>query len=100
MAKLPASRLFFASFWIRLRTAFRNVPNASDRAISPPDISSMIAWGGNRSQNRLVDDAALIWRFRRRILTSATLAVGDDFSHFKRRTGLSRANAVRSPSCW
>ena len=33
------------------------------------------------------------------ILTSATLAVGDDFSHFKRRSGLARAThrALREP---
>lgn len=32
------------------------------------------------------------------ILTSATLAVGDDFSHFKRRSGLTRATTVRFAS--
>jgi ATP-dependent DNA helicase DinG len=32
------------------------------------------------------------------ILTSATLAVGDDFSHYKRRSGLSHARAVRFES--
>ncbi len=32
------------------------------------------------------------------ILTSATLAVGDDFSHFKRRTGLAKARTVRFES--
>jgi ATP-dependent DNA helicase DinG len=32
------------------------------------------------------------------VLTSATLAVGDDFSHFKRRSGLHRANTVRFES--
>ena len=32
------------------------------------------------------------------ILTSATLAVGDDFSHFKRRSGLSHAQCVRFES--
>ncbi|HQR25264.1 MAG TPA: ATP-dependent DNA helicase [Steroidobacteraceae bacterium] len=32
------------------------------------------------------------------ILTSATLAVGDDFSHFKRRSGLARATCVRFES--
>jgi ATP-dependent DNA helicase DinG len=32
------------------------------------------------------------------ILTSATLAVGDDFSHFKRRSGLTRASTVRFES--
>jgi ATP-dependent DNA helicase DinG len=32
------------------------------------------------------------------ILTSATLAVGDDFSHFKRRSGLSHASCVRFES--
>lgn len=32
------------------------------------------------------------------ILTSATLAVGDDFSHFKRRSGLAQAEAVRFES--
>jgi ATP-dependent DNA helicase DinG len=32
------------------------------------------------------------------VLTSATLAVGDDFSHFKRRSGLARAATVRFES--
>jgi ATP-dependent DNA helicase DinG len=32
------------------------------------------------------------------ILTSATLAVGDDFSHYKRRSGLSHARTVRFES--
>ena len=32
------------------------------------------------------------------ILTSATLAVGDDFSHFKRRSGLSHAECIRFES--
>jgi ATP-dependent DNA helicase DinG len=32
------------------------------------------------------------------ILTSATLAVGDDFSHFKRRSGLTRAVTIRFES--
>ena len=32
------------------------------------------------------------------VLTSATLAVGDDFSHFKRRSGLTRATTVRFES--
>jgi ATP-dependent DNA helicase DinG len=32
------------------------------------------------------------------VLTSATLAVGDDFSHFKRRSGLARARTVRFES--
>jgi ATP-dependent DNA helicase DinG len=32
------------------------------------------------------------------ILTSATLAVGDDFSHFKRRSGLAHADCVRFES--
>jgi ATP-dependent DNA helicase DinG len=32
------------------------------------------------------------------VLTSATLAVGDDFSHFKRRSGLARAESVRFES--
>ena len=32
------------------------------------------------------------------ILTSATLAVGEDFTHFKRRSGLGRARAVRFES--
>ncbi|HWJ06604.1 MAG TPA: ATP-dependent DNA helicase [Steroidobacteraceae bacterium] len=32
------------------------------------------------------------------VLTSATLAVGEDFSHFKRRSGLARANTVRFES--
>jgi ATP-dependent DNA helicase DinG len=32
------------------------------------------------------------------VLTSATLAVGDDFTHFKRRSGLARASTVRFES--
>jgi ATP-dependent DNA helicase DinG len=32
------------------------------------------------------------------VLTSATLAVGDDFSHFKRRSGLTQARSVRYES--
>jgi ATP-dependent DNA helicase DinG len=32
------------------------------------------------------------------VLTSATLAVGEDFSHFKRRSGLARAHTVRFES--
>jgi len=32
------------------------------------------------------------------VLTSATLAVGEDFSHFKRRSGLARARSVRFES--
>lgn len=32
------------------------------------------------------------------VLTSATLAVGEDFSHFKRRSGLARAQTVRFES--
>jgi ATP-dependent DNA helicase DinG len=32
------------------------------------------------------------------VLTSATLAVGDDFSHFKRRSGLAQARSVRFES--
>jgi len=32
------------------------------------------------------------------ILTSATLAVGDDFSHYKRRSGLSHARSMRFES--
>jgi ATP-dependent DNA helicase DinG len=32
------------------------------------------------------------------VLTSATLAVGEDFSHYKRRSGLVRANTVRFES--
>ena len=32
------------------------------------------------------------------VLTSATLAVGDDFSHFKRRSGLTQARSVRFES--
>src|SRR6185295_18324703 len=32
------------------------------------------------------------------VLTSATLAVGDDFSHYKRRAGLARVRALRYES--
>jgi ATP-dependent DNA helicase DinG len=41
----------------------------------------------------LIEAQACAW-----ILTSATLAVGEDFSHYQRRTGLARALAVRFES--
>jgi ATP-dependent DNA helicase DinG len=41
----------------------------------------------------LMEAQACAW-----VLTSATLAVGEDFSHFKRRSGLTRANTVRFES--
>ncbi|HEX5650442.1 MAG TPA: ATP-dependent DNA helicase [Steroidobacteraceae bacterium] len=41
----------------------------------------------------LMEAQAAAW-----VLTSATLAVGEDFSHFKRRSGLARAQTVRFES--
>jgi ATP-dependent DNA helicase DinG len=52
---------------------------------SPVDVAAQLA--------ALLEAQSCAW-----ILTSATLAVGDDFSHFKRRVGLARAPAVRFES--
>jgi ATP-dependent DNA helicase DinG len=52
---------------------------------APVDVAGQLA--------ALVEAQPCAW-----ILTSATLAVGDDFSHFKRRTGLAQARAVRFES--
>lgn len=61
----------------------------SPRAVSchyaPVDVAAQLA--------ALIQSQACAW-----ILTSATLAVGDDFSHFKRRSGLSHARSVRFES--
>ena len=52
---------------------------------APVDVASQLA--------ALIEAQGSAW-----ILTSATLAVGDDFSHFKRRSGLVRARSVRFES--
>ncbi|MCJ7453001.1 MAG: ATP-dependent DNA helicase [Steroidobacteraceae bacterium] len=52
---------------------------------APVDVASQLS--------ALMQAQASAW-----ILTSATLAVGDDFSHFKRRSGLSHAQCVRFES--
>ncbi len=52
---------------------------------APVDVASQLA--------ALMQAQAGAW-----ILTSATLAVGDDFSHFKRRSGLSHAECVQFES--
>ena len=52
---------------------------------APVDVAAQLA--------ALVQSQAGSW-----ILTSATLAVGDDFSHYKRRSGLSHARSVRFES--
>ncbi|MGI9245964.1 MAG: ATP-dependent DNA helicase, partial [Steroidobacteraceae bacterium] len=46
-----------------------------------------------RELSALMEAQSCAW-----VLTSATLAVGEDFSHFKRRSGLARAHAVRFES--
>jgi ATP-dependent DNA helicase DinG len=52
---------------------------------SPVDVATQLA--------ALLEAQSCAW-----ILTSATLAVGEDFSHFKRRSGLARARSVRFES--
>jgi ATP-dependent DNA helicase DinG len=52
---------------------------------APVDVAGQLA--------ALIEAQACAW-----ILTSATLAVGEDFSHYQRRTGLARALAVRFES--
>ena len=52
---------------------------------APVDVASQLA--------ALMQKQSSAW-----ILTSATLAVGDDFSHFKRRSGLSHARTLRFES--
>jgi ATP-dependent DNA helicase DinG len=52
---------------------------------APVDVASQLA--------ALIETQACGW-----VLTSATLAVGEDFSHFKRRSGLARATTVRFES--
>jgi len=52
---------------------------------APVDVASQLAG--------LMQAQASAW-----ILTSATLAVGDDFSHYKRRSGLSHARSMRFES--
>jgi ATP-dependent DNA helicase DinG len=52
---------------------------------APVDVASQLA--------ALLEGQSCAW-----VLTSATLAVGEDFSHYKRRSGLSRARTVRFES--
>ena len=52
---------------------------------APVDVAAQLA--------ALLEAQSCAW-----MLTSATLAVGDDFSHFKRRCGLARARSVRFES--
>jgi ATP-dependent DNA helicase DinG len=52
---------------------------------APVDVATQLA--------ALMESQPCAW-----VLTSATLAVGDDFSHFKRRCGLSHATTVRFES--
>ncbi|MCX7054892.1 MAG: ATP-dependent DNA helicase [Proteobacteria bacterium] len=62
-------------------TSARNV----SAHFAPVDVASQLS--------SLMETQPCAW-----ILTSATLAVGDDFSHFKRRSGLTRATTVRFES--
>ena len=52
---------------------------------APVDVAAQLA--------ALLEAQSCAW-----VLTSATLAVGEDFSHFKRRAGLARARSVRFES--
>jgi ATP-dependent DNA helicase DinG len=52
---------------------------------APVDVASQLS--------ALLQSQACAW-----VLTSATLAVGDDFSHFKRRSGLAQAQTIRFES--
>ena len=52
---------------------------------APVDVAEQLA--------ALMESQSCAW-----ILTSATLAVGEDFAHFKRRSGLTQARAVRFES--
>jgi ATP-dependent DNA helicase DinG len=52
---------------------------------APVDVASQLAG--------LLEAQSSAW-----VLTSATLAVGEDFSHYKRRSGLARAHSVRFES--
>ncbi len=62
-------------------TSARNV----SAHFAPVDVASQLS--------SLMETQPCAW-----VLTSATLAVGDDFSHFKRRSGLTRATTVRFES--
>jgi ATP-dependent DNA helicase DinG len=62
-------------------TSARNV----SAHFAPVDVASQLS--------TLMEQQPCAW-----VLTSATLAVGDDFSHFKRRSGLARAATVRFES--
>ena len=52
---------------------------------APVDVASQLS--------ALLQSQSCAW-----VLTSATLAVGDDFSHFKRRSGLAQAQTIRFES--
>jgi ATP-dependent DNA helicase DinG len=52
---------------------------------APVDVAAQLA--------ELMESRSIAW-----ILTSATLAVGEDFAHFKRRSGLAQARSVRFES--
>jgi ATP-dependent DNA helicase DinG len=52
---------------------------------APVDVATQLA--------ELMESQSIAW-----ILTSATLAVGEDFAHFKRRSGLAQARSVRFES--
>jgi ATP-dependent DNA helicase DinG len=60
-------------------------PRSVSAHYAPVDVATQLS--------ALMEAQACAW-----VLTSATLAVGDDFSHFKRRSGLTRASAVRFES--
>jgi ATP-dependent DNA helicase DinG len=67
-----------------VRWAETNARNVSAH-FAPVDVAGQLS--------ALMESQPCAW-----ILTSATLAVGDDFSHFKRRSGLTRAVTVRFES--
>lgn len=60
-------------------------PRSVSCHFAPVDVAAQLA--------TLVQSQPAAW-----ILTSATLAVGDDFSHFKRRSGLAQARSIRFES--
>jgi len=60
-------------------------PRSLSAHYAPVDVAAQLA--------ALLDAQSSAW-----ILTSATLAVGEDFSHFKRRSGLTHARTVRFES--
>ncbi len=60
-------------------------PRSVSCHFAPVDVASQLA--------SLLQAQSCAW-----VLTSATLAVGDDFSHFKRRSGLEQARSIRYES--